>query len=709
MFEASSYTPSAVAKRSDAGAGMAPLAAIDFRNIWSVLWAGKWTIALTTIGAVALAAAFVLLAPHKYTATTQILIDPMDLRAAQNELAPAIPQSDAAVLQVESQARVITSDNVLRRVVAELNLDQDPEFSHGALAQQHPAIAALNELQKHVQVKRAERTYVVDISVTSTDPAMAARIANAIAQAYLTEQTEVRADAARQVSQQLSARLKELEDKVRVSEQKVEAYKAAHNIVGANGELVNEQQLSNLNAQLATARARTADAKARLDQVESVQKAKTEIGVFPEALQSQTISQLRSQYAEIMRREAEQKASLGERHPAVIELEAESARLQKLIDDEVNRIAQSARADYERAKSNEDLAARNVDQLKNTAISTNDAMIGLRQLEREVQANRTVYEQSLVRSRETNEQERIDTKNIRIISKADLPLTRSSPPSSMIVGLAAAMLGFATGVGIVVMRGASEGEAPPRPARSPETSGRVGRLARKLWAPAVQSPAIPVLAILPNVDIAYGLEAVDDPHSRFAREIRKIYDAVHRSPKKRGNPSVLIVAPDDDEDDTASVALTLAAAVAATQRVLLIDADLKQRTLGAIDADESDAGLVDVAVGRRELSDVIVRDRDTNVNLVPFVSPNSRRDRRISDADIKHAFDETKRFDMVIVAAVDLRRDPSARFFAGLVDHIVLVSRADERDEDAAERFVARLGADARKVRGAVLTGVEAA
>jgi hypothetical protein len=54
-------------------------------------------------------------------------------------------------------------------------------------------------------------------------------------------------------------------------------------------------------------------------------------------------------------------------------------------------------------------------------------------------------------------------------------------------------------------------------------------------------------------------------------------------------------------------------------------------------------------------------------------------------------------------------RDPSARFFAGLVDHIVLVARADEHDDEAIELFVARLGADAKKIRGAVLTGVEAA
>jgi succinoglycan biosynthesis transport protein ExoP len=707
MFEASSHMPSAVLSRRDLSPGFAALPAIDVKKIWSVLWRGKTTILLSTVAAVGLAALFVLMVPHKYTATTQILIDPTDLRAVQNDIAPTIPQSDAAVLQVESQARVIASDNILRRVVISEGLDHDPEFMQGAMAQKYGPLAALNELGKHVQVKRSERTYVVDVSVTSESPAKAARIANAIAQAYLTEQTEVRSNAARQISQALSGRLKELQTRVREAEQKVEAYKASHNIVGANGELVNEQQLSNLNAQLSTARARTSEAKARLDQVESVLHTKSPIGAFPEAVQSPTISLLRSQYAEIMRRDAEQKSSLGERHPAVIEIEAQGARLQKLIEDEVNRIAQSDRADYERAKADEDMLSRQVDGLKNTAISTNESLVGLRELERDVQASRTVYESFLVRSRETGEQEQVDTKNIRIISKADLPMYRSSPPPSLILGLAAMLLGFASGVGIVIMRESGEDTAP-RPAETPSSFGRLTAAARRLWAAPEPPAAIPVLAILPNVDVAFGLDAVDDPDSRFAREIGKVYAAVRAHHKKPGNPSVLVIAA-DDEDDTVSVALTLAAAVAASQRVLLIDADLKRRTLSAIDADESEAGLVDVAVGRRELSDVIVRDRDTNVNLVSFVAPNSRRDRRISDADIREAFDKTKRFDLVIVAAVDVSRDPSARFFAGLVDHIVLVVRADERGEDAAELLVARLGPDAKKVRGTVLTGVAAA
>ena len=170
---------------------------------------------------------------------------------------------------------------------------------------------------------------------------------------------------------------------------------------------------------------------------------------------------------------------------------------------------------------------------------------------------------------------------------------------------------------------------------------------------------------------------------------------------------MLVVACRGAEDDTAAVALNLAAVGAMTQRVLLIDADLEQHTLTAVDAEQSEAGLVDVALGRRVLSDIVVRDRETNINLLPFVAANSRRDRSIKDEDIRLAFAQTKHFDMVIVAAADGDGDPSGRFFAGLVDHIVLVT--DFADAGAIEELVSRFGLDARKIRGVVLTNAKAA
>ena len=721
MFEAPRQLQTAPAGNGDITVGLAPVAGIDLRRILSVIWRGKATILATTAASLLMAVLFVLVVPPRFTAVTQILIDPTDFHAVGNDLTPANQANDATVLQVESQVRVLSSDSVLRRVVSAESLDHDREFvgptwslrgllrsfGLGAARPADPTLGALNALKRKVQVKRAERTYVVDVSVTSKDPDEAARIANAIAQAYLAEQTDVRSDAARQISQSLSARLNELKDRVREAEDRVETFKARNNILGASGQLVNEQQLSELNNQLGGARARTAAAKARLDQVEGLQLSKDEIGAFPEAVQSQTITALRSQYAEVMRREAEQMSSLGQRHPAVIEIQAEAVRLRKMVEDEIHRIALAARSEYESARANEAALAANLETLKYKAVTTNEAMVTLRELERDVQASRAVYEAFLVRARETGEQERLDTKNIRVISRADPPQRRSFPPSNMLLAVGALLLGVGAGTGIVIMRD-TNGGALPRVGGISVVRRKLARTTKDFWPSAGSSSSIPVLAVLPNVDTSFGLNAAEDPNSRFAIEIRKVLGAVRASHKTRGNPTILVVA-SDDEDDTAAVALALAAVAAATQRVLLIDADLQRRTLSAIDADQSQAGLVDVASGRRRLSDVIARDWETNLNLASFVAPNSRRDRPISEADVKQAFDQTRRFDMVIVAAVELGSDPSACFFARLVDHILLVARTDEQNKTAVEQFISRLGPDARKVRGAVLTGARTA
>ncbi len=730
MFEAPRQFGSAAAAAVGSGeiaGGSPPFAAIDVHKILSLVWRGRATILWTTAFSLLMAGVLVLAVPPSYTAVTQILIDPTDLHAVAN--APVPPnQSDAAVLQVESQVRVLTSDSVLRRVVRAEKLDRDPEFAGSrspmrrllafiqldgrTSAAADPSLAALVALKRSVTVQRAERTYVVTVSVTSRNAEKAARLANAVAAAYLADQTAVRFDAARQVSQSLSARLHELKNRVREAEDRVEAFKAHNNIVDVNGESVNEQQLSELNNQLVLARARTAQARARYDEVQRLQQTKGEVGAFPAAVQSPTMTALRTQYAEIMRREAEQMSSLGARHPAVIDIEAQVERLKGMIADEIKRLALSTHSEYGSARANEDTLARNLDALKRKTIATNEALVRLRELQRDAQASRTVYDAFLVRARETGEQGRIDTKNIRVISSADLPLHRSFPPSNLKLALGAIILGAAAGIGLVVLR-APDGEAAP--SSGSESPGRPRRRSRNASgeskpfaasSPAV--PAVPVLAVLPDIDAAFGLEAAMEPKSPFAREIGKVHAAVRAHHTKRNNPSILVVAP-DDEDDTATVALGLAATAAATQRVLLIDADLERRTLSAVDADRGEAGLVDVAVGGRVLADAVIRDRESKINLLPLVSPHSRRHRELRDEDIEVAFAQTKHFDMVIVAAMDCDRDPSGRFFAGLVDHIVLVATADAAARGVIERLVACFGLDGRKIRGAVLTGATAA
>jgi uncharacterized protein involved in exopolysaccharide biosynthesis len=249
MFQAPRQIQSAAVGTTDVAVDFPSAGGIDLQGILSVLWRGKAAILLTTIAALVMALLFVVVVPHRYTAVTQILIDPTDFHAVRNDLTPTNQANDATVLQVESQVRVLTSDSVLRRVVSAEGLDRDPEFSSQSAGDgTDKSVAALNALKRSVRVKRAERTYVVDVSVTSHEPAKAARIANAIAQAYLEEQTDVRSDAARQVSQSLSARLSELKDRLRLAEDRVETFKAHNNILGSSGQLVNEQQLTDVDA-----------------------------------------------------------------------------------------------------------------------------------------------------------------------------------------------------------------------------------------------------------------------------------------------------------------------------------------------------------------------------------------------------------------------------------------------------------------------------
>src|SRR3974390_1124781 len=216
MFEAPRSIRPAGVNAGGVAVGLGPGLDLDARNIIAALWRDKSIILLATAASLLAAFLVVLLVPHRYTAVTQILIDPIDFRAVGNDVTPVNLGNDANVLQIESQVRVLVSDGVLRRVVEMEKLDSDPDFIAPASSGEGTDnfSRAVAPLGRSTGVKRAERTYVVDIGATAADPRKAARIANGIAKAYLAEQTEIRAVAARQISEALSARLGDFRDLV---------------------------------------------------------------------------------------------------------------------------------------------------------------------------------------------------------------------------------------------------------------------------------------------------------------------------------------------------------------------------------------------------------------------------------------------------------------------------------------------------------------
>ncbi|HZC94839.1 MAG TPA: GumC family protein, partial [Bradyrhizobium sp.] len=470
------------AATSDVRPVLAPVpasAGFNVLDLVQLLWRRKIAIAAAALLCACIAVAIGKSLTPKYTASAQLYVDPRELQLVDRELTPRAQDISGLAMVVESQARLITSNNVLLQVIQDTRLDKDPEFGGGeskglfatllglfgiearqtAEQQKLAQMGALEVLNRHINVKKTDRTFIVDIDVWSYEPAKAAMLANAISRAYLAESKQSQATAARRATTDLSGRLKELQERLRNAENRLAVYKAQNNFVGTQDTLISDQQLSASNQRLAAARALTLDAQAKLDQIETSRRGATDAGAIPEAMQSPTIANLRAQYADARKRQAELQSELGPRHPALRQMEKQVEDLRRTINEETDRFAQSAKNDLTRARDYEASLNNALETQKRQSVQLSQASVRLRELERDVEASRDVYQSFLKRSRETEEQESLNTSASRVIGEATAPLRRSFPPAMSLLAMLGFMLGALAASGWVV----AADRLPPEP------------------------------------------------------------------------------------------------------------------------------------------------------------------------------------------------------------------------------------------------------
>ena len=426
-----------------------------------LVWTNWRFIALLTVVISIAMLNVVLLIPEKYSASTLILIDPRGLQVVEKDMNPRSELSATHFPVVESQMVVMTSDEVLRSVITSQHLETDPEFGgeedtllfdlrgiiYGlfGIAPQDPKIKALRELRDAVSTVRMDGSYVVDLRVKTKDPTKSARIANALANTYVQTEFSERANRARRASSAMMEPLDALGDRLRQAEDRVEKYKAANNIVNSEGKLVNEQQLNQLNQELSLASAQTSRALSKYEQFRLLQQTNVSPGAIAEAVKSETIKALRVDYAAAQQTLMSLASQLMPAHPHVQRARARVVAAGKEIASELDRIAEAAGVEYERAKGNEQDLTRNVEKLKDVAHSTNEAQVKLRALKRDAESNDLVYKAFSLRARELGEQQGVDTSIARIITPAIPPIKPTRPRLLWIIALSlAAGLGVST-------------------------------------------------------------------------------------------------------------------------------------------------------------------------------------------------------------------------------------------------------------------------
>lgn len=449
----------------------------------------KFLVALVALSCACAGLAWGTLVPAKYLAAAQLIIDPTDLRVTDRELRTPSQFSDALVAQVENQVRVLGSEPVLTRAIAAEHLDADPEFNgteapgpitalgnwvRGLMGQSSAApvslrLATLRKLSEIIGAKREERTYVVNVSALTRDPEKSVRLADAVVAAFMAETAESRDAVSKRIAGSLDARIADLRKDVEKAEKRIEDYRRKNNLVSAVGYSVTEQQLANANSRLSAAETATSQAQSRYDQILKGER-NGDAGAIPDALQSSTVMALRAQLTEVQRKVSDITATRGSRHPEVIEIRAQEATMRRALAGELTRIAASAKTDLERARADEREMRRSFDAMKAAVNVKDEASVRLRELERDAKASRSVYEAFLNRTREISEQETVDPTNIRVISDAQLPERRHSPPRTLLLVLGGLLMGTVLGAGIAMLRGMVEGDVERLTERRPSRS-----------------------------------------------------------------------------------------------------------------------------------------------------------------------------------------------------------------------------------------------
>ncbi len=626
-----------------------PDSEIDIRALLRGLWRKRFWVLIPTLIAAGLAFATVQVITPKYRSEARVLFD-------GRENVFLRPEADKATIDrgtvdpeaVASQVQLVLSRDLAHEVIAKLKLAELPEFDillRGVslprkilvmlgLAKDPlrmtPEERVLEAYYDRLNVYPVDKSRVIVIEFQSQNPELAARVANAIAGAYLGFQQATKQEQARSASQWLAGEIEKLRVKVKDAEEKVEQFRARSSLfLGNNNTPLPNQQLGDLAAQLAAARAQMADATARAQHIREVLRSGRPLE-SSDLLNSELIRRLTEQRVTLRAQLAEQSATLLDAHPRIKELKAQIADLERQIREEAERLARALENDAQVASSRVETLGATLEQLKRQAAASGGQDIELRALEREARAQRDLLESYLAKYREATARENIDAapSDARVISRAVVSNTPAFPkkvPIVLVATLATLVLfsGFiATGqlMSTVPDRStiaAAASAAPPAAPAPPALETATG----SSEPPAPAAPPGPRAERGEVISSVSGRTLRDvgvfnDTSPALAVPVSSI-EAVARSLRRAGEAGRRVTVVGALRNiGTTMAAITLARSLAKDSKVVLVDLALGAPNLSAISSEPDAPGIADVVRGTASVGQIITRDRLSSVHLI---------------------------------------------------------------------------------------------
>jgi len=665
--------------------------------------------------------------------TTKALIHVQSQETNILELDDVVESLIADPATIESEIERLTSRAFMRRVVAFLELEKNVEFNpllaeglgEGSLleffdvtrylsanwlrnifgddrreiaedAAPEERLSAemegvIDRFAGRYEVEQVGRSFVLAISITSQDPRTAALIANATAEQYLQAQVDSKYQASERAIDWLGTRIEELRGEVLEAEAKIVEYRSQNNIVDTDRGSPLTLQMTQLNTQLALSQAQRAEAEARLAQTLSLLNS----GGVQEAakvLTSPLLAELRIQETSLVRRLSELAAEFGQNHPRILNVRGELDTVRAKLEDEVRRVVQDLENEVAVSKAREVELQSSLRGIQGQSSTVELAQVELRNLTREAETNRQLFETFLTRFREIVEQQEPDA---RIMSAADVP-SRPSSPRTKLVTIIAFAGSLVTGAMMVFLLERWDSNYGFRSAEE------------------IQALGLRALALVPDLSRkeTNGIPAEDyileRPNSAYAEALQRIRTSLFLTDARDPPKSVLI---------TSSVPLegksTIASALARQSarsglKVILVDADLRRPRLHEVIGIPNQNGLSEVLTGRANPETAIQRDEKSGLDFLPAGFGSLSPPDLFRSSTMKILLEEmTAYYDLVMIDSPPVAAVSDSFTLSGLVDKSIYVVRWEDTPRNVAVAGIRQMYEAGGDIAGIVLSRVD--
>ncbi|NWG88033.1 MAG: polysaccharide biosynthesis tyrosine autokinase [Hydrogenophilaceae bacterium] len=683
---------------------------LDLLEYWRSIAKRKWPILGFAFSVAVVATVIVFVMTPIYRSTVTVLIE-----AGKNKVVSIEDVYSGASQNREyfqTQVEILKSREVALKAIAKLKLWERPEYDPrnkeagpiqglleaiGFAAELTPptwteaslSAAIYPKFASQVDIEPVRLSQLVKISFDSEDKALAARAANTLAQVYIENDLETRFEMTNKASTWLQERLSSLRQNLAASERALQEYRDRTGIVAAEQAAQSGAglQIAGATQRLIDARVRRAEMESAYNQIKNADK-NADLSALPAVLRNPLVAEAKRQESEAESKLSELSQRYGREHPKIVQAEAELRAARDNVQRRVDTVVASVTREYEVARDTERTLEGMVYQARGLVQNINRKEFELNALEREVEANRQMYDMFMKRSKETSVAGDLQSAVARVVDPAVVSNSPVKPKKQLII-LMAAMLGLLGGA---------------------LTSLLIDRLDNTLKTTEdveakLKHPLLTTLPILAKKDAEHTSHIfIDEPDSVYSEAIRTARTGVLLSALDA--PSrVLVISSSLPGEGKTTFAINLALAHAHTKKTLLLDADMRRPTVAKrLNLAPGSKGLSNFVSGAADLKECVQMVAGTNLAVLGAgtVPPNPLE--LLLSQKFKDALARLQQvFDIIVIDSPPVELVSDAMVLAAQASGVIYVTKAAETPYQVVRKGLTRIQRADGKILGVVL------